>query len=259
MLPRTFETVAAERRGAGPAGTRRAAGRAGHRRHRRRAADVPVVLKAIGTVQAYNMVTIKSRVDGQIVKVDFTEGQNVKAGTRCSRSIRGRSRRRSSRPRRPSRRTRRSSPAPRPISPAGPQLVSQRLSDRGRPTTRQKAQVAQLQAAIKGDEAQIDDGAAEPRLCRRSARRSTAGSAPGWSISATWCAPPTAPALVTIAQVKPIFVSFTVPQENQHKIREKQTQAPLVVQAMGDDGKTLLSTGKLTLIDNAIDQTTGTI
>src|SRR5690242_5867994 len=44
------------------------------------AADVPVFLQAIGTVQAYNMVTIKSRVDGQIVKVHFTEGQEVKAG-----------------------------------------------------------------------------------------------------------------------------------------------------------------------------------
>ena len=42
-------------------------------------ADVPVFLNAIGTVQAFNMVTIKSRVDGQIVRVDFTEGQEVKA------------------------------------------------------------------------------------------------------------------------------------------------------------------------------------
>ena len=44
------------------------------------ARDVPVFLRGIGTVQAYNTVTIKSRVDGQIVKVDFTEGQEVKAG-----------------------------------------------------------------------------------------------------------------------------------------------------------------------------------
>jgi multidrug efflux system membrane fusion protein len=43
-------------------------------------ADVPVILQGIGTVQAYNMVTIRSRVDGQIVKVDFTEGQAVKVG-----------------------------------------------------------------------------------------------------------------------------------------------------------------------------------
>ena len=43
-------------------------------------ADVPVFLQAIGTAQAYNMVTIKSRVDGQIVKIAFAEGQDVKAG-----------------------------------------------------------------------------------------------------------------------------------------------------------------------------------
>jgi len=43
-------------------------------------ADVPVFLNGIGTVQAFNMVTIKSRVDGQIVRVDFTEGQKVKTG-----------------------------------------------------------------------------------------------------------------------------------------------------------------------------------
>lgn len=44
------------------------------------AEDVPVLLNGIGTVQAYNMVSVKSRVDGQIVKVDFKEGQDVKAG-----------------------------------------------------------------------------------------------------------------------------------------------------------------------------------
>ena len=66
-------------------------------------------------------------------------------------------------------------------------------------------------------------------------------------------------ALVTIAQIRPIDLIFTVPQENQHKVREKQALAPLVVQAIGEDGKTLLSIGKLTLIDNQIDQTTGTL
>src|ERR1051326_8757781 len=45
------------------------------------AADVPVLLNAIGTVQAFGMVTIKSRVDGQITRIGFTEGQEIKAGT----------------------------------------------------------------------------------------------------------------------------------------------------------------------------------
>src|SRR6202030_2465822 len=65
--------------------------------------------------------------------------------------------------------------------------------------------------------------------------------------------------LVTVAQLQPIFVSFTVAQENAHKIRERQANSPLEAIAYGDDGKTLLATGKLTLIDNAIDPATGTI
>jgi membrane fusion protein, multidrug efflux system len=65
--------------------------------------------------------------------------------------------------------------------------------------------------------------------------------------------------LVTIAQLQPIFVSFTLPQDTAHKIREEQAKKPLEVRTYGDDDKTLLSTGTLTLIDNSIDQTTGTI
>jgi multidrug efflux system membrane fusion protein len=65
--------------------------------------------------------------------------------------------------------------------------------------------------------------------------------------------------LVTVAQLQPIFVSFTLPQDVAHKIREEQAKAPLTVQAYGGDRSTLLSVGKLTLIDNTIDQTTGTI
>jgi multidrug efflux system membrane fusion protein len=65
--------------------------------------------------------------------------------------------------------------------------------------------------------------------------------------------------LVTMTQTKPIYVSFTLAQENLHKIHEKQALAPLKVQAYGGDNVTLLSEGKLTVIDNAIDQATGTI
>jgi multidrug efflux system membrane fusion protein len=65
--------------------------------------------------------------------------------------------------------------------------------------------------------------------------------------------------LVTISQLKPIFVSFTVPQENLHKIHEKQAASDLSVVAYGGDNKTELAQGKLSVIDNAIDQPTGTI
>ena len=62
-----------------------------------------------------------------------------------------------------------------------------------------------------------------------------------------------------ITQIKPIFVSFTVPQDVADEIRRNQATAPLAVLAYASDDKTLLASGKLTLIDNAIDQTTGTI
>ena len=64
---------------------------------------------------------------------------------------------------------------------------------------------------------------------------------------------------MTISQLKPIFVSFTVPQDNLHKIHEKQTAGGLTVLAYGDDNTTSLAAGRLTVIDNAIDQPTGTI
>jgi multidrug efflux system membrane fusion protein len=65
--------------------------------------------------------------------------------------------------------------------------------------------------------------------------------------------------LVTVTQMKPIFVTFTVPQDNLDQIRQNQAQAPLAVQAYGSDDKTLLATGKLTLINNQVDTTTGTV
>src|SRR5262249_23161037 len=69
-------------------------------------------------------------------------------------------------------------------------------------------------------------------------------------------------ALVMITQVKPIYVSFTIPQENLTEIRQGQAAAPLTVEALsgdGNDGNKVIATGKLTLIDNQIDQATGTI
>jgi multidrug efflux system membrane fusion protein len=221
------------------------------------AADMPVLLNAIGTVQAFNNVTIKSRVDGQIVKIAFNEGQDIKAGTPLLQID------------------------PRPYQAALEQAQATREKDqaqlamaqadlarwselvasgyKSRQTLEQtQAQAAQLQASIKGDEAQINNARlnleyAEIRAPidgRLGARLIDVGN----MVRANDAA-----GLVTIAQLNPIFVSFTVPQEHLHKIREKQAGGPLLVQAFGGDNKTLLSEGKLTVIDNAVDQPTGTI
>ena len=99
-----------------------ATGRAPRRRHRCRplpvvtdvatTKDVPVLVRGIGTVQAYETVAVKTRVDGQIVKVAFTEGQFVKAGDLLFQIDPRRSRRCSITPTLPSSATRRSLPAP---------------------------------------------------------------------------------------------------------------------------------------------------
>src|SRR5437588_4444158 len=221
------------------------------------AADVPVFLNALGTVQPYNMVTIKSRVDGQIVKVAFKEGQDTKAGSPLIQID------------------------PAPFQASLDQAVATREKDQAQLASaqadlarwaelvttgaksrqtydQQKARVQQLQASIKADEAQIETarlnlGFADIRAPidgRLGMRLVDAGN----MVRATDAA-----GLVTISQLKPIFVSFTVPQENLHKSHEKKAGGELTVLAYGSDNKTQLAEGKLSVIDNAIDQPTGTI
>ena len=221
------------------------------------AQNVPVFLQGIGTVQAYNMVAIKSRVDGQIVKVDFKEGQDIKAGDPLFQID------------------------PRPFQAALEQAQAAKQKDEAQLTgaqldldryekligsgwqtrqsyDQQKAQVAQLQAAIKGDEAQINT--AKLNLSYSDIRSPIDGRLgarlvdKGNLVHANDNSP-----LVTISEVKPIFVSFTLPQETLDDIRENHNKAPLVVLAYNGDGTKQLADGKLTMIDNAIDQATGTI
>lgn len=220
-------------------------------------ADVPVFLQAIGTAQAYNMVTIKSRVDGQIVRIDFTEGQDVKSGTPLIQID------------------------PRPYQAALEQAEAAKQKDeaqlasvqqdlvrwtelvaqgyKSRQTYDQtKAQVDQFKASIKGDEAQINT--ARLNLSYATIRAPIDGRLGAKLVDVGNMVRATeGTSLVTLAQLKPILVSFTLPQEHQNKLREKQARAPLEVLAYGEDNKTLLATGKLTLIDNVIEQTTGTI
>jgi multidrug efflux system membrane fusion protein len=221
------------------------------------AEDVPVFLHGIGTVQAYNMVSIKSRVDGQIVKLDFKEGQEVKEGDLLLLI----------------------DPRPYQATLAQAEAVKQKdeaqlvgaqadleryaqLVPSGHQTRQsydqQKALVAQLQASIKADEAQIQTAKLNlgytdirsPIDGRLGARLVDKGNL----VRAT-----DNTVLVTISEVKPIFVSFTLPQDALEDIREHHQQAPLAVRAYSGDGKKQLAEGKLTMFDNSIDQATGTI
>jgi multidrug efflux system membrane fusion protein len=219
--------------------------------------DMPVYVRGMGTVQAYNAVTVKSRVDGQIVKVDFTEGQEVKAGDPLFEID------------------------PRPFDAALAQARAnkekdeaqlgsaqadlqrfERLVGNGYQTRQsydqQKGLVGQLQAAVKADQAQIEMAQLNLQYAtirspidgRTGARLVDVGNLVRAADNG---------GLVTITQLRPIFVSFTVPQGELDRVRRHQSEAPLAVQALGQSDERLLATGRLTLIDNQIDQTTGTI
>jgi membrane fusion protein, multidrug efflux system len=221
------------------------------------AKDVPVFLHGIGTAQAYNMVAIKSRVDGQIISVDFKEGQEVKEGDPLFQI--------DPRPYQAALEQAQASKQKDEAQLAGAKLDLERYSKllgTGYQTRQsydnQTALVAQLQAAIKGDQAQIDNaklnlGYADIRSPidgRLGARLVDKGNLVHANDNT---------ALVTITELRPIFVSFTLPQETLDEVREHQNAAPLIVRAYSGDGSKLLAEGKLTLIDNSIDQSTGTI
>jgi multidrug efflux system membrane fusion protein len=219
--------------------------------------NVPVYVRGLGTVQAFQTVTVRTRVDGQITKVLFTEGQEVKTGDPLFQID------------------------PRPFQATLEQAQAMKTRDEAQlkgaqldleryqkllPTgfqTRQQydqqvATVDQLKSSIAADQAQID--AAQLNLQYSDIRSPIDGRTGARLVDlGNFVQAGQTTALVSITQIKPIFVSFTVPQENLVEIRTNQARAPLVVEAYASDDKTLLSTGKLTLIDNQVDTATGTI
>jgi len=221
------------------------------------AQNVPVFVRGLGTVQTFQTVTVRTRVDGQITKVLFTEGQEVKAGDPLFQID------------------------SRPFQAALEQAQAQKTRDEAQlkgaqldleryqkllPTgfqTRQQydqqvATVEQLKGSIVADQAQID--AAQLNLQYADIRSPIDGRTGARLVDlGNFLQASQTTALVSITQIKPIFVSFTVPQENLVDIRTNQAKGPLEVEAYASDDKTLLSRGKLTLIDNQVDTTTGTI
>jgi multidrug efflux system membrane fusion protein len=221
------------------------------------AQDMPVLLHGIGTVQAFNTIAIKSRVDGTIVKVDFTEGQEVEAGAVLIEI--------DPRPYRAALNQAKAAKAQHTAQLESAQLDferSSKLISRGFQTQQsfdqQRATVGQLNAAIEGDQAQIET--AELNLEYANIRAPISGRLGarlvdiGNLVRAGDAAP-----LVMMTQVRPVFVTFTLPQQNFEDVRDRQLKAPLLVKAYASDDTRELSTGRLTLIDNAIDQQTGTI
>lgn len=219
--------------------------------------NVPIYLTGIGTVIAYNTVLIRSQIQGQLTQIVFTEGQTVKAGDLLAQID------------------------PRPYQAQLDQMTATRDRDqaqltnaldnldrysklltKGYATTQlvdtQKAQVAQLQSAVKADEALIE--AAKVQLEYTKLTSPIPGVTGIRQLDIGNIIHPTDPnGLVFVTQVEPISVIFTLPETDLPQIQQQLAKGPLTVLAYSQDDKIKLDEGKLGLVGNEILQTTGTL
>ena len=219
-------------------------------------ADTSVYLDSIATVQAFNSVSVRARVDGQIVAVRFTEGSQVRRGDVLVELDK-----------RPFEVALRAATAQQAKDVA--QLPNgKRNLERYEELTRHdavapqvldaaRASYDQLRAAVDADQAQIDQARLQldyatiraPIDGRVGARLADAGNL----VHAG-----DAGALVTISQIQPVSVSFALPQAMLGVLRDQQRRHALTVLALGHDGQ-LIERGQLALIDSQVDVATGTI
>lgn len=222
-----------------------------------RAQDVPVYVQGLGTAQAISTVNVKSRVDGEIMRAFFTQGQEVQPNAplflidpRPYQAALDQAKANEAKD------TAQLQGAQRDLARYG-KLVGSGFQTR-QSFEDQQATVAQLQAAVQADNAAIET--AQLNLGFTMIRSPTGGRTgallvdPGNYVQAS-----TGTSLVSITQIKPIYVSFTLPATNLDAIRQSEASHRLEVDAYGSDGKTLLAKGVLSFIDNHVDTSTGTI
>ena len=227
------------------------------------AEDFPVYLDGLGTVQAYNSVQVNARVSGLIQEIRFQEGQEVKQGEVLAVID------------------------PRTFQAQYDQAVSKTAQDMAQLESAkillardqdllnknvldhqtydsQKYLVAQLQGSVQGDQAneemqksQLDwTQVTAPISGRTGVKQVDVGNqVTGGGNNAN-----ASSAIVTINQIRPIYVSFTLPQQDLEMVRGPLlAHKPLEVRALDRNNRTILSTGTLSVIDNQIDTTTATV
>jgi multidrug efflux system membrane fusion protein len=222
-----------------------------------RIANVPVYLDGVGTIKALNTVTVSSQVDGKLIKIFFMEGQDVEQGFVLAK-----------------------------IDPViyqaqYDQAVAKKAQDEAtlanarvdleryvrlaatnagpkQQADTQRALVAQLEAQVKADQANIDNQRAyldytnivAPIAGRTGIRLVDAGNIVQGSNTTP---------IVVITQLRPIAIIFTLPQQQLGQVSKALAAGPVGVEAFGPDNQTVIAHGNLLVIDNQIDQATGTI
>jgi membrane fusion protein, multidrug efflux system len=219
--------------------------------------DVPVYLDGVGAVRALNNVLVRSQVDGKLIKVNFTEGQDVQKGDVLGEID------------------------PVLYQAAFDQAVAKKAQDEAQLANQrldliryqqlsatnagskqqydtQRALIAQTEALVKADQAQIDNAQATlgytkiiaPLAGRVGLRQVDQGNI----IHASDIT-----GLVIITQLQPIAVQFSLPQQQIFRVNEAAAKGTLAVDVFGNDGVTVIDTGILAGIDNQVDPTTGTL
>jgi membrane fusion protein, multidrug efflux system len=218
-------------------------------------ADFPVYLTGLGTVQGFNTVVVRTRVDGQIDKIAFKEGQLVNQGDLLAQI--------DPRPFQAALDQAKAKKAQDEANLANANLDLQRFTKLGEFATRQqtdtqRSTVAQLTAQLAADDAAIAN--AQTQLDYTTVKAPISGVAglrqvdQGNIVNAA-----TQTGIVTIAQIEPIAVIFTAPEEQLPYINEAQSAQPLKVIALTTDGRKTLSDGTLSVVNNQVDTTSGTI
>lgn len=221
------------------------------------AQSVPVLVEAVGTVQAQTMVPVRPRVEGAVTGVHFTEGQDVVEGARlftldarAAEAARRQAEANLARDRAQAERAHADLARYSELARAGNatrQRMEQAISD-----------AAQLDALVKADQAAIDNA----RLTIEYANIRAPVSGRTGAINAklgTLAKPGDGQPMVTITQLQPINVAFSVAEKHLARVRAAMRRGPLDVLVKSVNDPELAAHGRLTFLDSAIDTNTGTI